>query len=217
MENIELAIVKGQESGTFTLTPTGIQIAEDLSFDQWGLGLRIIKWYHDKSEIALSDWIAWGKEKWGEDKVNGCLEQLEFAQVMVKAAVAIDQIPLDLRYPQLEGSHYVELARSGLKEKDLVKWAKIAAEQGLTPSQLRISIAEGEVVDQAAVKALTHGVITPHGIRQQFDIWLQRVGGFDGIISLEPDIQEEIMGEINEIMELGIKLDKYLTEVATTV
>ena len=67
-------------------------------------------------------------------------------------------------------------------------------------------MAEGEIVDKAAAKALNHGLITIHGIRQQFDLWLKKMGGIEGVLKRDQDAIEEIMGEIDEIVDFGLQL-----------
>src|SRR5262245_13677175 len=204
---IELAIVKGQESGLFKLTQTGIEISPDLTFEQWYELLCWIKWAREKLTIGLADVIAYGAAKFTIERVNQAMEQLEFELPMVKAAIAINSIPLDWRYPDLTADHYVELARSNLAKKEKAKWAKTAAELKLTPSQLRLSMAEGEVIDTAAARQLSTGVITIPGIRQEFDVWMHRVGGIEGVTKMDFDTKQEIFEELEPIMLFAIKLE----------
>ncbi len=213
MENnqIELAIVKGSTSGAFTLMRDGtIRIADDTSYEQWCELLRQVKWWRQYLEVGFSTVIEWGKLKFGEDKVNHELEQMEFEAILVKTACTIGSIPEELRFPNLNGQHYVELARADLSPKDQIRWAKIASEQLLTPTQLRYSIPQGEVVDQSVAKAQAHGVITPHGIRQMFDIYMNRIGGRKGLLGMEEDIKEEVLGELGEIRDVTNMLEEDL-------
>ena len=46
------------------------------------------------------------------------------------------------------------------------------------------------------------GLITIHGIRAQFDVWIRRVGGLEGIMKMKPDFRQEIIGEILPIARL---------------
>ena len=47
------------------------------------------------------------------------------------------------------------------------------------------------------------GVITIHGIRAEFDVWIRRVGGLEGILKMKPELREEIIGEILPIAKLS--------------
>jgi hypothetical protein len=211
-KSVELQIVKGETSGLFVLTETGIEIAEDMSFGQWQEGLKAIKWFRTKLSIGFADYVSWGTKKFGEEKVGDALEQLEFEATLVKAAVAINQIPLDLRFPNLTGDHYVELAKADLSRAKATKWARVAFEQGLTPSQLKFSIVEGEVVGRDAARALSSGVVTIQGIRQQFDVWMKRMNGLEGVLKLERDHQEEILGELEAMAALWGDLKEHLSQ-----
>lgn len=203
---IELAVVKGNTSGVFSLGDTGITIAEDTSFDQWVEGLKFLKWTSKKVSVGVASYIDFGNRHFGKEKVDGALEQLEFEATLVKTAIKINDLPTELRFANLTGDHYLQLARSELPQAKKVEWARIASDQHLTPTQLRFSMLENAVVEGPAARALKSGVITIHGIRQQFDVWLSRVGGLNGILKMDEDHREEIMGELEAIVQLGQNL-----------
>lgn len=209
---IELSIVQGETSGIFKIDPRlgSIEFSEDISYDQWKEVLRLARTVRRKAAIMVADCIAVGVKKWGRKKVDEALEQLELEVTLVKTAVAINSIPYEIRQENLDAEHYIELSRAQLTKAKAIRWARIAGEQRLTPAQLRLSIVEGEVVDRAATKMLQTGVITIHGIRQSFDVWYRRVGGIDGIRKMEPDLQVEIMEELDSIIEVGMMLHDHL-------
>jgi hypothetical protein len=213
---IELSVVKGQTSGLFVLnTATGeIQIAEDTTHEQWREIGKTVKHVRRFADTTMAGWIRFGVTHFGPDQVNVDLEQLEFEATFVKTAVAINSVPEELRLPNLKGEHYVELVRANIPKEDLLKWGRIANDQHLTPTQLRLSIKEGEIVDPAAVKALQHGVITIQGIHQTFSVWLRRVGGLQGVAKMDLENKEEILGEINEIIDFGLALRGVIAELS---
>lgn len=210
---IELAIVAGETPKIVKLTPIGLDIPEDLTFEEWTELMASIHWHHKKLTIACADGIEYGNKHYGLDKVNQVLEQLEFELPMVKAAIAINSIPIDLRYPNLTADHYVELARADVPKKDKAKWAEIAARLRLTATQLRLSMAEGEVVDTAAARAMSTGIITIPGIRQEFDVWLHRVGGIEGVRKMDTDTQQEIMEELEPIIDFAVELERAMESI----
>jgi hypothetical protein len=210
---IELAIVHGETSGIIRSTDTELKLAEDISYEQWREILKFIQSTRKKAAIYVADCIAFGIAKWGRKKVDEALEQLEFEATLVKTAIAITTIPLELRFGNLDGDHYVELAKSGIPKAQKIRWARIASEQNLTASQLRFSIIEGEVVDRAAAKAMQTGVLTIQGVRQSFDVWVRRVGGIEGVKAMELDHQVEIMEELDAICEFGMMLHDHLQAV----
>lgn len=214
--SIELSIVQGETSGLVKINDRtgGVEFADDMSYEQWCEILRLAKIMRKKAAIAVADCIGWGIAKWGRKKVDEALEQLELEATLVKSSYMIASIPTELRFDNLEPDHYVELAKSGIPKPQKVRWARIASEQRLTPSQLRFSIIEGEVVDRAAAKAMQTGVLTIQGVRQSFDVWLRRVGGIEGVIKMESDHKIEIMEELDAICEFGMQLHDHLQEIA---
>jgi hypothetical protein len=215
---IEMAVVHGETSGIIRSSDTELKLAEDISYEQWREILKFIQSTRKKAAVYIADCIAFGVSKWGRKKVDEALEQLELEATLVKTAIAITTIPLELRFDNLDGEHYMELAKSGIPKAQKIRWARIASEQSLTPSQLRFSILEGEVVDRAAAKAMQTGVLTIQGVRQSFDVWARRVGGIEGVKAMELDHQVEIMEELDAIVEFGMMLHDHLQEIqpATT-
>lgn len=214
-EQIELAVVQGETSGLIRTAGNECKLAEDMSYEQWRILLKFIQDTRKKAAIYIADCIAFGVAKWGRKKVDEALEQLEFEATLVKTALAITTMPLELRFDHLVGEHYMELAKSGIPKAQKIRWARIASEQHLTPSQLRFSIIEGEVVDRAAAKAMQTGVLTIQGVRQSFDVWVRRVGGIEGVKAMEPDHKVEIMEELDAICEFGMLLHDHLQELQT--
>jgi hypothetical protein len=53
-------------------------------------------------------------------------------------------------------------------------------------------------------------VTTIRGIRAQFDVWIRRVGGLDGILKMKPEYQQEIMGEIRPILRVHSRIIQML-------
>lgn len=214
---IELSVVEGPTSGLFKITETGLQIAEDVSYEQWREILRTLKLARNKTDIWTADCIRFGNGKFGADKVSECLEQLEFEAVAVKTAIAINSVPDELRLPFLKGEHFVEISRANLPREEQLHWGMLANDRRLTPSQLRLSIKEGEVIDTAAARALNTGVITIQGINQMFQVWQRRVGGLRGIHAMDREHQEDIIGELNEMVDFGLALRKHLEVLEAVV
>lgn len=213
-KHIELQIVHGETSGLLKISRDGsVELSDDVSYEQWCEMLAAARIIYNKSAVVIADLIAFGLAKWDKVKVDTALEQLEFEAIMVKSAIAISTVPKALRHENLDPDHYVELAKSGLARKDQAKWAKIASDQHLTPSQLRYSIVEGEVVDRAAAKQQQTGVLTIQGIRQQFDVWLRRVHGLDGVKTMDADHKAEILDEIAPICEFGMQLNEHMVSL----
>lgn len=153
-------------------------------------------------KLGFAAYLAFG-QRFGKEAVEGALAQLEFDMPDVKQALDINTVPPEMRHDNLSAEHYLVIARADdLPKKGKLKWAKIASEQNLSPVQLKASIAAGEVVDVAAARQQRHGIISIHGIRQEVDIWLNRVGGIEGILKMDKPHQDEILELIEPIANL---------------
>ncbi len=218
-KSIELIIVQGETSGLIKIDErTGSVIfPEDLTFDQWKEGLRAVRTIRKKAAIAVADFLSHGAKKWGAKAVDEALEQLELEATLVKTATAINSVPRALRFEHLEGEHYVELAKADLPRAGKIRWARIASEQRLTPAQLRFSMIEGEVVDQATARGQQTGIYTVQGIRQSFDVWHRRVGGIEGVKAMDVDHQVEIFEEIEAIWHFADQLGAHLATIQRSV
>jgi hypothetical protein len=212
---IEISIIEGETSGIIKIDGrTGaIEFAEDLTFEQWKMGLRLVRIYRKRASIAAAEYLAIGIKKWGRKKVDEALEQLELELTLVKTAVAVNSVPRELIFENINDEHFVEISKAQLPKAKAIKWARIASEQRLTPAQLRLSIVHGEVVDRDATKMLSTGMITIQGIRQSFDIWYRRVGGINGVRAMDLDHQIEIAEELDSIMEFGYILHEHLDAI----
>jgi hypothetical protein len=93
-----------------------------------------------------------------------------------------------------DGYHYVYPVTPELL--DWIEWKRRKVQQ------------RKQCVKTAERKPTAAGVITLHGLRQEFDIWLRRVGEFDGILKMPPEYREDILGEIRPIARLYSQLSK---------
>lgn len=209
---IELQVVSGETSGLITIKNNIITLSDDTTFEQWKIGLRYLLWSYRKAELGIADYISFAVKKWGREQVDQTLELLSTEATLVKSAIAVNSIPKQLRFDNLDGDHFVELARADISKQEMIRWARIASEQNLTPMQLRFSIIEGEVIDRAAAKQQGTGVYTVQGIRQSFDIWLRRVGGLGGVLDMDMDHKIEIMEELESICEFGLQLHHHIVQ-----
>lgn len=196
-------IEPGQKPGRAAFkisTEDEIVIPDDLSEEEWCQGLHFFKRSHIKLKLWFSGYLSFGQIKFGKEKVDTALAQLEFDMPMVTQALDIGTVPDEMRFHNLTAEHYIILARADdLTKPKKIKWAKIASEQNLSPLQLKASIAAGEVVSTAGTRQLTQGIVSIHGIRQELDLWLHRVKGVEGILKMDLPLQQEILNEIEPI------------------
>jgi len=187
-----------------------IEINPDLSYDEWKSGLTFFKVAKVKLQLGFAKYLSFGSQKFGSERMSDALAQLEFDMPMVKSALAVGTVPVELRRPSLTAEHYTVMARSGLQKKDLEKWADTAEEQKLDPSTLKASIQMGEVVTPGLAKKQNHGVLTVHAVAAEFTIWLKRVGGVKGIKKMEIENIKEVIGELKQAAEVYQELVDFI-------
>lgn len=201
-KSLQLELMIGGETDAgamITLTDQGVELDESMTEDQWKSGLRMFKWAKSRLDMGLAGYISFGRLKFGKEVVDACLTQLEFDMPTVQRAIDISTIPEDIRHDNLDSSHYVVLARSDLTKPQRAKWAKTASEQSLSASVLKASIAAGHVVPASVAAAHNTGVLTIQGVVQEFEIWIKRVGGIEGIIKQAPEDRQAVVDYLDRI------------------
>jgi hypothetical protein len=186
----------------FSITETGIKIREDLTFEEWRNGLKAFRWAQINLNVALADYLKFGEIKFGAERASEAVTQLEFPLADITKAVYIGSVPEGIRKHKLSPEHLVVLAKSGVKPREMERWAKTTVEHNLSPIQLKESIKLGEVVSDSVAKKNTHGIITIHGIRMEAEIWLRRLGGVNGLKALGPEEKGEIAREVSLFLEI---------------
>ena len=156
----------------------------------------------------MADAIAQGVVKFGQIAVDQGLEQLEFDMPMMNTIKSITGIPANERNDKLTPGHYVVLKKADITPDARREWIEKAADQNLTPNRLKASIKAGEVVSEAHAKQTNHGLYSPHGIRGEYEIWLRRAGGIEGIRKAGEDNVDMVIRELRPIYELVAELKK---------
>lgn len=192
------------------LSENGCRIDDNLTFEEWQSGLKTFKGIQNRLKLGLADYVQWGRVKWGDKAVEDSIAQLEFDLPTVKCVQQINGVPEPIRKLGLTPDHLVVLARADCTPKQREKWAKTAKEQNLTPTQLKHSIPAGEVVDPNVARDRNSGILSPHGIRHEFDIWLRRMNGFKGIVKHGEKVAKEICEEFVPIAELVDQLRDWI-------
>lgn len=191
-------------------TKEGVNLDEDLTFEEYRDGLRVLKDMRDRSTLMLADYKRAGEVKFGKVAVDNAMGQLEFDMPTVNAILDINSVPASLRKYNLSGDALIVLKKADLTPAKREQWAKTAAEQNLSPSTLKASISEGEVVTPAQAKSKNHGIASVHGVRADFDIWYRRVNGVKGILRMGEGYPEDIIRELMPIYELVAELKEKL-------
>lgn len=186
----------------FQIDGKRLTLIDGISYDQWLEAVKHLKSLNNQAKVYLADAIEQGTIRFGKIAVDQGLQQLEFDMPTIKIVQSITGIPKGERDERLEPEHYVVLAKAELTPAARKEWIKKTAEQGLSPAVLKASIPAGEVVSPQTAKQVSSGVYSPHGIRGEFDIWLNRVGGEAGVLKMAPDARRAILVEFIPIASL---------------
>lgn len=194
----------------FQIIGRTLVIPDDLEWADYVNGMSLFKSLTDDLKLYRSQYVAFGHLKYGKDRVNNCMAQLEFELGDVRKDIEVASIPPEIRHEELGAEHYSVLARAGLKKVEMRKWAKTAAEQALSPGQLKASIAAGEVVSNEQARSHNSGVLSLHGISLELETWLRRAGGLEELKN-KPKDQREMLAD-----QIKIACDIYAALTAPT-
>jgi hypothetical protein len=128
----------------------------------------------------------------------------ELAKRVLLKRRQIAQLARDGKIPgaiRPDGYHYVYPVTPELL--DWIEWKRRRVQRRKQP------------VKKAKVNLET-GVITVQGIRMEFDLWLRRVGGLDGILKMESEVLQDLVVEIQPIARLHWRINQELRQRVST-
>jgi len=217
---ISLALTTGlspgaklRENRMMEFTKTGIRFSGDLTLEQWQETVALWRTVRLTYFTGLADIIAYGKEKFGEEKVKETLAQYEFDLNDELKALSIGQLPLVLRSGALSEEHYYVLGKFLDNDEDRAKWVKLVEENKLTAYELQRSIEAGNVVngdDLKSKQGRNSGFLTIHSLSARFEVWERNVGGEAAILSMDEINRRALLKELEGPGELYLKLKSQL-------
>lgn len=194
----------------FQIIAGKLVIPEELEWNEYVNGMSFFKRMTDDLKLYRSQYVAYGHLRYGKDRVNNCLAQLEFELDDVRKDIEVASIPDSIRHDGLKAEHYIALARGGLNKREMARWAKTASEQNLTPGQLKASIATGEVVTESQARLQNSGVLSLHGLGMELGVWLRKAGGLEEL-KKKPADQRAMLAD-----QIKIACDIYAALTAPT-
>jgi hypothetical protein len=169
--------------GLIQATKSGLAFTRPPTKEEW---LEIGKYISTCRRASLrwvADWRATGREAFGVDAVAEAEAQLQFEFKDLRLATSLEEMPQ--RNPELTDEHHFVVAKASLEPDSQKYWLEAAAENHLTPKQLKHSIEFGKVTKDAPginPQDKSTGFISIEGIAGQFGMWLRKVrkDGFPG-------------------------------------
>jgi len=213
---VQLALTSGlapgaklRENRLFALSPTGVDFKGELTLAQWMEGMLMLSWMKTAFTIWLADFIECGRKRFQKETVEEAIVQLEFTEFDVSRALAIADLPREVRADHLTGEHYFVLGRSGLDDEQTKHWATLAEEHHLSAAQLKDSIAAGEIVTRTPTSG-GRGLPTIQGFRQIFDRWWAQVDTHDPLNGWPKERKLQLFEELRPSVKVGLQLAREL-------
>ena len=216
----ELALTSGlspgaklRENRMLQFSATGIKFNGDLTLEQWREVLGLWKQVRGTYFTGLADIIAYGKTKFGEEIVKDALVQYEFDLADEARALAIGQLPLELRSLSLTEEHYFVLGKKLDDDKERRKWITLVEKHELSAYELEKSIEAGKIVKGATLsdrQGRNSGLLTIQSIAARFDTWEKNVGGEEKILLMDEENKRALFKELEKPGELYLKLKAQL-------
>jgi hypothetical protein len=134
----------------FSITPTGIEFHDNLSFDEWeALGQKLAP-VGKSIGFIIGDWINYGEKHWG-DKYDEAIRRTGMAyQTLRDFAYVARCVQLSFRNDKLDFTHHRVVAK--LKDSDEQRhWLEMAEKHKLGIRRLRKSINFGRLATEQEV------------------------------------------------------------------
>lgn len=221
---VELALTSGlspgaklRENRLFKIGTLGISFQGELSLEQWRELLKGWKQVRQTWFTGLADLINYGKARFGADKVQEALAQLEFDLADEAKALAIGQLPLALRSSNLTEEHYYVLGKYLDDDEARGKWVTVAVENKLSAYELQRSIEAGSILSGASMReqqGRNSGLLTIQAISLRFKTWEKDIGGEEKILTMPEDSKRALVEELKAPGELYLKLKSQIGQAA---
>ena len=198
-----------------------INFLGDMKFEEYLDLLSGLKRVSEKYHLVLGSAVRYGNGRFGPDKVQEALRQMEFPHLDATRALAIGQLELSFsQTPKLEPDHYWVLASLCPDDpKKQALWAAAAEKHSLTALELKNSIAADKIVKDAQ-RAATSGrgsgqIGTFEAFELYFTQWERRMGGRQAILEGGRDVKEKFLQTTQDIADLRAAVEASLvTETA---
>jgi hypothetical protein len=195
------------------VTPHGLKIAGDMTFQQWNDQLKSIQLVKSAFHCVLADHINYGRKQFGDAQVAVALEQAEFDLADVVKADSIGQLTFDFREKhKLNSEHYFVLSKieSG-RERE--RWAAIAKREDLSALELKRSIEAGKILHANQIASSSgqgSGINTIQGVMFRMQQWEREMGGAEKIKSLPSEERKALLNLLTPIIELASTIEQSL-------
>ena len=218
---MNMALATGLSAGAklrngrrISYTTLGAEFDPNMTEEQWVEFGRLLKLFRDAGNFYTADWMAFGHRRFGQQKVDEALSQLQFDMGDVTKAMTTGLLPAADRVDGLTTEHHyvvgIFMEKNSLTETEAAEWLKIAKREKLTAMELQKSIEAGAVVRVQKSEGHTNrdGFFTIHGINTLFSRWKKNVEKKAPIDDMPIEQKRQIYEEIKPIGEMFLRLQK---------
>jgi len=159
----------------FTITPTGIEFRQDLSFDEWNdLGQKLAP-VGKAIGFIIGDWINYGEKRYGEKYGEALAKTGLSYQTLQNYAYVARKLEISCRHENLGFEHHYVVAK--LKTEDEQRhWLDMAEKHELSVRRLRKSINFGRLATEEEVQGdpADRGYVTYLALLNRIRRWWAR-------------------------------------------
>jgi hypothetical protein len=187
----------------FSITPTGIQFNEDLSFDEWdALGQKLAP-VGKSIGFIIGDWINYGEGRYGE-KYDDALGRTGLAyQTLMNYSYVARKVEISLRKENLDLHHHLVVAKLKTSEEKEF-WLDMALKHKLGIRRLRKSINFGRLATEEEVQGdpSDKGVITHLALINRLIRWWKQTTADDPIDQWDEEQRENVKKDFKLILDI---------------
>ena len=187
----------------FSITRTGIDFHEDLTFDEWdALGQQLAP-VGKSIGFIIGDWINYGEKRWG-DKYEEALQRTGLAyQTLAQYAYVARKVQFYCRQEKLGIEHHMVVAK--LKTADEQKyWLDMAVKHNLGKRRLRKSINFGRLATPEEVQGdpADKGVVTHLALINRLIRWWKQTTADDPVDQWDEEQRENVKKDFGRLLEI---------------
>lgn len=187
----------------FSITPTGIQFHQELSFDEWDtLGQKLAP-VANSIRFIVGDWINYGQSRWGE-KYEEALKRTGLAYSTLSGyAYVARKVDFCLRKQNLDYCLHETVAKLKTDEEKQ-HWLDIAAKHELSVRRLRKSINFGRLATDEEVEGdpADRGYVTYLALLNRIRRWWARETQKAPVDEWDEDRREGLKKDFKLILDI---------------
>jgi hypothetical protein len=187
----------------FSITPTGIEFNEELSFDEWdSLGQKLAP-IGKSIGFIIGDWINYGEARYGA-KYDEALKRTGLAYKTLRNLSYVSRkVELSLRKDNLDWCKHETVAK--LKTNDEKEfWLGMAEKHDLSVRRLRKSINFGRLATEEEVQGdpADKGVITHLALINRLIRWWKHTTANDPVDQWDEEQRENVKKDFKLILDI---------------